>query len=368
MGAQGAGPTEEGRDASSLYGRRDETRPVSTGGRGVRRERGRRVEGAGEEVSDRAVQRRLLRRRQLRSLARCRRGGLELRLALARERHAQHRERARRQALSEAEARLLGARQPEALEQRAARPGGRARAQLAEVEPHNAAVCRVRSWHEAEVAQVPAMLGVRLQEGRGHGMGGGWRGGGTCGLGCRRTTPAALPAPPRPAPRGCRAPRRCARRRLQGAGRGAPTPLATLRSLNTLATPRLRSTLWNRRKRSCRGGRGGGRVTETDRGNGNDSRKLQRFAETATIRGNCNGNRRPPAAGLRALCSVAARGGGGACLVVAAGSVVVVRAVVDKVRLYGMRWEMCPVSTEGWTRRVHFVREGGGGGGGPPAG
>ena len=29
----------------------------------------------------------------------------------------------------------------------------------------------------------------------------------------------------------------------------------------------------------------------------------------------------------------------------------------------------CPVSTEGWTRRVHFVREGGGGGGGlpPPA-
>ena len=24
----------------------------------------------------------------------------------------------------------------------------------------------------------------------------------------------------------------------------------------------------------------------------------------------------------------------------------------------------CPISTEGWTRRVHFVREGGGGGGG----
>ena len=28
--------------------------------------------------------------------------------------------------------------------------------------------------------------------------------------------------------------------------------------------------------------------------------------------------------------------------------------------------ETCPISTEGWTRRVHFVREGGGGGG--PAG
>ena len=28
-----------------------------------------------------------------------------------------------------------------------------------------------------------------------------------------------------------------------------------------------------------------------------------------------------------------------------------------------MRDETCPVSTEGWTRRVHFVREGGGGGG-----
>jgi hypothetical protein len=27
-----------------------------------------------------------------------------------------------------------------------------------------------------------------------------------------------------------------------------------------------------------------------------------------------------------------------------------------------MRDETCPVSTEGWTRRVHFVREGGGGG------
>ena len=26
--------------------------------------------------------------------------------------------------------------------------------------------------------------------------------------------------------------------------------------------------------------------------------------------------------------------------------------------------ETCPISTEGWTRRVHFVREGGGGGGG----
>ena len=26
------------------------------------------------------------------------------------------------------------------------------------------------------------------------------------------------------------------------------------------------------------------------------------------------------------------------------------------------RDETCPVSTEGWTRRVHFVREGGGGG------
>ena len=25
--------------------------------------------------------------------------------------------------------------------------------------------------------------------------------------------------------------------------------------------------------------------------------------------------------------------------------------------------EACPISTEGWTRRVHFVREGGGGGG-----
>ena len=25
--------------------------------------------------------------------------------------------------------------------------------------------------------------------------------------------------------------------------------------------------------------------------------------------------------------------------------------------------ETCPISTEGWTRRVHFVREGGGGGG-----
>ena len=29
----------------------------------------------------------------------------------------------------------------------------------------------------------------------------------------------------------------------------------------------------------------------------------------------------------------------------------------------GERDETCPVSTEGWTRRVHFVREGGGGGG-----
>ena len=28
----------------------------------------------------------------------------------------------------------------------------------------------------------------------------------------------------------------------------------------------------------------------------------------------------------------------------------------------GERDETCPVSTEGWTRRVHFVREGGGGG------
>jgi len=29
-----------------------------------------------------------------------------------------------------------------------------------------------------------------------------------------------------------------------------------------------------------------------------------------------------------------------------------------------LRYETCPISTEGWTRRVHFVREGGGGGGG----
>jgi hypothetical protein len=30
----------------------------------------------------------------------------------------------------------------------------------------------------------------------------------------------------------------------------------------------------------------------------------------------------------------------------------------------GAAWgETCPISTEGWTRRVHFVREGGGGGG-----
>ena len=32
------------------------------------------------------------------------------------------------------------------------------------------------------------------------------------------------------------------------------------------------------------------------------------------------------------------------------------------------RAETCPISTEGWTRRVHFVREGGGGGGGGLAG
>ena len=29
----------------------------------------------------------------------------------------------------------------------------------------------------------------------------------------------------------------------------------------------------------------------------------------------------------------------------------------------GERDETCPVSTEGWTRRVHFIREGGGDGG-----
>ena len=257
----------------------------------MRRERGRRVEGAGEEVSDRAVQRRLLRRRQLRSLARCRRGGLELRLALARERHAQHRERARRQALSEAEARLLGARQPEALEQRAARPGGRARAQLAEVEPHNAAVCRVRSWHEAEVAQVPAMLGVRLQEGRGHGMGGGWRGGGDMwfGLSPYDSSSIACAAPPRPA----WVPRPAPVRSTQASGRGArgADPPGDVAVAEYLGDPTPEVHFVEPQEALLSRGEGGGvsrkRIAETAtiRGNCNDSRKLQRFAETATATG-----------------------------------------------------------------------------------
>jgi hypothetical protein len=39
----------------------------------------------------------------------------------------------------------------------------------------------------------------------------------------------------------------------------------------------------------------------------------------------------------------------------------------EPLELSCQRDETCPISTEGWTRRVHFVREGGGGGAFPLA-